>query len=240
MGQESLWKRWEVWVLVILFLIVIVAVVLFFFKGEDNSLEETSLSSSLGDSLRSSCRDMIPYMSEEEKQSFTANPRDIRAYEEVDKKDTFVSKGEAECKRVLSKILGKSCRSQVRPDFLKNPMTGRNLELDVVCGNIAVEYHGAHHYHYIPRFHRNGPKDLEYQLWKDTYKIDQCDKNGIYLITVPYTVPSCDIEEFIRYYLPIDRSSPMKSIPDVVADAIEKLNKDTEVKQAKLAALEEK
>ena len=87
-----------------------------------------------------------------------------------------------------------------RPDFLRNPVTGgnRNLELDCFNENIrlAVEYNGKQHYEYIPYFHRT--KDAFYnQVYRDEMKRRACSDNGITLITVPYTVPVSEIEKFL-------------------------------------------
>ncbi len=115
------------------------------------------------------------------------------------------SKGEAECKRVLEDIYGLPFDVQVRNlDIIKNPKTGRNLELDLYCPSIkiACEYNGRQHYEVVPRFHKNGQADLDYQQWKDNFKVDMCDAAGIYLITVPYNVPINKINDFIHYYLP--------------------------------------
>jgi len=34
------------------------------------------------------------------------------------------------------------------------------------------------------------------------FKVEACDRNGVYLITVPYNVPEHLIKEYIIYYLP--------------------------------------
>ena len=122
------------------------------------------------------------------------------------------SKGEAECLRVLEKLRKRKARIQVRDlDVLKNKITGDNLELDIYIENdvnvgkykhLACEYHGRQHYEYVPFFHRNGKGDLDYQQWKDNEKVKMCDEAGIYLISVPYTVPINEIEDFIYWFLP--------------------------------------
>ena len=37
---------------------------------------------------------------------------------------------------------------------------------------------------------------------REQLKVDLCDLNGIYLISVPYNVPIEQIEDYIIYYLP--------------------------------------
>lgn len=111
------------------------------------------------------------------------------------------SKGERSCLLAMEKIFRRKARVQVRDiEGLRNPITKQILELDVYIPqeNVACEYHGRHHYEYVPFFHRKGPQSLEYQQWKDTFKVDKCDEMGIFLVTVPYTVPDNKIEDFIR------------------------------------------
>lgn len=109
------------------------------------------------------------------------------------------SKGEVECRRVLEKIFGKPF-NKVRPDFLRNTIVSdMNLEID--CYNpelkIGCEYQGAQHYKYIPFFHRN-KEAFHNQKYRDYMKRDMCEKNGVFLIEVPYTVKVDDIEGYIR------------------------------------------
>lgn len=110
------------------------------------------------------------------------------------------SKGETLCCHILEKIYGKPFARNLRPNFLKNPETGANLELD--CYNeelkIACEYNGIQHYKYPNYFHRT-EDDFIKQVRRDRYKLDVCDRLGIYLINVPYTVPVN--EEAIQKYI---------------------------------------
>ena len=114
----------------------------------------------------------------------------------------FDSRPEALCCSIIEEIYQKPFK-KIRPDFLKNPETGHNLELD--CYNdelkIAVEYSGYQHYVYPNRFHRMYD-DFIKQVRRDQFKIDVCDTHGIYLITVPYWVPEFKLKEFIVEHLP--------------------------------------
>lgn len=109
-----------------------------------------------------------------------------------------VSKGEAECKRVLEKLFNKPF-DKARPSFLSNPVTGgNNLELD--CYNeelqIAVEYNGVQHYKFSPYFHKN--KDQFYtQKYRDEMKTRICKDKGLTLIEVPYNVKIENIENYL-------------------------------------------
>lgn len=113
-----------------------------------------------------------------------------------------ISAGEKECCRVMEKIYGKPFKS-IWPKWLKNPETGRLLELD--CYNeelgIAVEYNGEQHYIH-PNFTNNSFEDFQKQLRRDDFKRRMCDLNGVYLIPVPYSVPISEIEEHIIKHLP--------------------------------------
>lgn len=95
--------------------------------------------------------------------------------------------------------------TSVWPDFLKNPETNRNLEID--CYNhdlkIGVEYNGPQHYVFPNHYMQSHEYDkFEKQLRRDQFKVEMCDRLGIYLITVPYTVPNDRIKDYIDYYRP--------------------------------------
>lgn len=112
------------------------------------------------------------------------------------------SKGEAICCQTLEQIYGVPF-DRIRPNWLKNPETGMNLELD--CYNddlrLAVEYNGIQHYVW-PNFTGQSYEDFVKQVRRDRFKVDTCDANGVYLITVPYNVPHELIPRYIQWYLP--------------------------------------
>lgn len=122
-----------------------------------------------------------------------------RKYQRQEKQGSFKSKGEIECKRVVEKLFSKGF-IKIRPDFLRNPVTGgiKNLELD--CYNdemkLAIEYNGEQHYKYIPYFHKNNEAFLN-QKYRDFMKNTLCEKHGITLIEVPYTINIQDIETYL-------------------------------------------
>ena len=111
---------------------------------------------------------------------------------------TYASKGESECRRVLEDHYKKPFPS-VRPSWLKNSVTGRNLELD--CFNeelgIAVEYNGQQHYKYSPKFHRYSRINFHNQVYRDEKTVILTKKKGVRLVVVPYTVPFDEIRSFI-------------------------------------------
>lgn len=114
----------------------------------------------------------------------------------------FLSRGEKLCCSVMEKIYGVPFIS-VRPNWLRNPETGENLELD--CYNqelqLAVEYNGEQHYNW-PNFTNQSYEAFINQVRRDTFKMETCDRNGVYLITVPYKVKYDDIPSYIMSYLP--------------------------------------
>lgn len=114
------------------------------------------------------------------------------------------SKGEKLCKEIAERVFGETFHHSIWPDWLRNPVTGNVMELDLYSEKlkIAIEYHGRQHYEYVPHFHRKGPHQLEEQKQRDADKLDICDENGVYVITVPYYVPENRIEQWIRYYEP--------------------------------------
>jgi hypothetical protein len=110
------------------------------------------------------------------------------------------SKGETECRRVLQ-FLFKRSFDKHRPDFLRNPVTGGDFNLELDCFDpelkIAVEYNGVQHYQYIPFFHKNKEAFLN-QKYRDDMKRRMCQENGVLLIEVPHTIKLENIKEFIE------------------------------------------
>lgn len=117
------------------------------------------------------------------------------------------SKGEIECRRVLQSIFGRPFH-KARPNFLSNPVTGGNFNLELDCFDedlrIAVEYNGAQHYKYIPYFHRNKEAFMN-QKYRDDMKRRICKEHGILLIEVPYTIKLENIRSFIQNELKKNR-----------------------------------
>ncbi len=112
------------------------------------------------------------------------------------------SKGERICCETMERIYGVKFTS-VYPDWLRNPETGRKLELD--CYNddlkLAVEYNGEQHYNW-PKYPNQTYDEFINQVRRDKLKADLCDQHGVYLIVVPYTVKHQDIPAFIAAHLP--------------------------------------
>lgn len=110
------------------------------------------------------------------------------------------SKGEKECRKVLENLFNKPF-SKSRPDFLRNPVTGGNFNLELDCYNqelsLAVEYNGIQHYKYVPYFHRNNDHFMA-QKYRDDMKRRLCKENYVNLIEVPYTIKNHNIRKFIK------------------------------------------
>ena len=95
------------------------------------------------------------------------------------------SKGELECKRCIESITGYPFE-KTRPDFMFNPVTNENLELDLFNYDlkIAVEYNGKQHYEFNSFMHKNSKDKFHAQQYRDRIKKDACKKLGIYLKNV--------------------------------------------------------
>jgi len=122
------------------------------------------------------------------------------------------NKREEKCRRIFESIY-QAPFGTCKPDFLKSPKTGRNLELDGYNADlkIAFEYNGIQHYQYPNPFHRTEEK-FQRQLYNDRIKRRMCDELGIYLISIPYHIKDKDLRSFIISKLPRDRLESLESI----------------------------
>jgi hypothetical protein len=115
------------------------------------------------------------------------------------------------CRKFLEEHFYPHKFPNTRPSWLVNPETGRCLELDAYNQTlgIALEYNGAQHYSNNTPFHKNVDEFLR-QVRRDKFKLETCDKEGVYLITVPHTVDSKKIPDYIKYYLPENYENRIK------------------------------
>lgn len=106
-------------------------------------------------------------------------------------------KNESRCREVVEKLFGKPFES-VRPDFLKNTETYKNLELDMFNPDLmlAIEYNGEQHYKYPNGFHKSEEEFIQ-AIRRDEYKKEICDTLNIYLLIIPFTVNYDDLETHI-------------------------------------------
>jgi len=114
------------------------------------------------------------------------------------------------CKIILTSLTGEQFIS-IRPQWLRNPLTGKNIELDMYNErlSLACEYNGRQHYEYTPHFHKerycaydkkivDGMRHFELQVYRDDLKKTLCDKNGVTLIIIPYTISPYDLVSYIH------------------------------------------
>jgi len=90
----------------------------------------------------------------------------------------------------------------IRPDFLKNSETNKNLELDGYCDDLklAFEYQGQQHYEYNKHFHKT-PEDFVNRQKLDRLKLKLCKDHEISVILIPYTLNyqnESDLRTFIK------------------------------------------
>lgn len=94
------------------------------------------------------------------------------------KKAGVKSYGEQEISMYLKELFEKYEFKKVRPDWLKNPRTGKNLELDFYCEElkIAIEYQGKQHSNFV-KFYHSTDEDFVDQLQRDEDKEYICYMN---------------------------------------------------------------
>jgi hypothetical protein len=111
---------------------------------------------------------------------------------------TIPKKHETRCRIILENLF-KSPFISIRPDFLKYPKTGKNLELDMYNEDLklALEYDGVHHRKFTEFFHKT-EQDFFDQQDRDQFKEEKCKELGITLIRVPDTVKFDDLEKYIK------------------------------------------
>lgn len=126
------------------------------------------------------------------------NIKDTFKFKEINNKYNNISKGEQICKDILNELYPNYKFTKLRPDWLKNDLTQKNLELDMYNKTlkIAVEFNGEQHYKFIPYFHKD-IETFEKQKQRDRLKEEKCNQNNIKLICVPYYLNNSEIKEFI-------------------------------------------
>lgn len=83
-----------------------------------------------------------------------------------------------------------------RPEWLVNPLTNKNLELDLYNKEkaLAFEYHGPQHH--LPIF---GQERLEKSIRNDSYRRKICAQYGVRLIEIFHPKNTLNKEDFINY-----------------------------------------
>lgn len=100
----------------------------------------------------------------------------------------FESRSEKECREIIESITNKKFL-KTRPNFLKNPKTGNNLELDGYCEELkmAFEYDGEYHFKVVTCWNNYSNRLAETQF-RDKLKEDLCNQYNIILIRIPYFI----------------------------------------------------
>ena len=119
--------------------------------------------------------------------------------------------------------------TKVRPTWLRNPASGRALELDLFAEvpfpgaeprRVAVEVDEAHHFCY-PNGRHKSIEEFELQKFRDAIKTSLCRQNEVLLIRVPFTVARKDVDVFLRNELRKAGvripQAPMTAVPPVGA-----------------------
>lgn len=114
----------------------------------------------------------------------------------------FKSVGEELCAKIVYEYYNRPPSVNIRPSFLRNPETGKCLELDVYDEptKTAIEYNGIQHYTFPNTFHKT-IEEFNGQKKRDKLKKKICKKQKINLIVVPYSVDDGFSDKKIRYEL---------------------------------------
>lgn len=97
--------------------------------------------------------------------------------------------GEKRCRDFLRRMTGIEFR-RVRPAWLRNPRTGRALELDMFTPTprpIAFEFDGEQHERYN-RFYHSTVRAFEDSQARDRTKDRLCAEHGVELVRIPHQV----------------------------------------------------
>jgi len=205
--QSGKWyEQWsENWMLWIVIVILVLFIVFWIFTGQE--LPDICIIKSDSESELEELEELedLQFC---ESDSITINPFTGLVAVEPDncepspRNRKFGSKGEQITCETLESIYGMPFPT-VRPNFLKNPDTKRNLELD--CYNedlkLAAEYNGEQHYKFPNRFHKT-QREFMSQVRRDRLKIEMCELQGIHLISIPWSIGHSLIPDFIKYHLP--------------------------------------
>ena len=104
------------------------------------------------------------------------------------------------CRQYFEALFG-TAFPKIRPGWLIN-QNGNCLELDGFSSElkIAFEYNGIQHYEEVKRFTRvnqTSSESLRKRISTDRIKRKTCEKNGIQLIEIPYTVSHAQMGKYI-------------------------------------------
>lgn len=186
------WNR-NGWTFIFIGCIIIIFFLWIFIAGKEKSSSETNLSDAMNMIISPQLKNSI----NSTKQMFN----DIQVPNE--EMNDFIyengtSKGENECRRIMQELTGRKFY-KIRPDFMKDPVTGHFLELD--CYNddlkLAVEYNGRQHEEYNSFMHQGSKDKFRNQQYRDYLKKELCKKNNVYLIVVPSKIKLRDLHSYL-------------------------------------------
>lgn len=104
------------------------------------------------------------------------------------------------CKVMLEEICKGYIFEKARPNFLKNPKTNRNLEIDLYCSQlkIGLEYNSkVAHYEFNPHFHKT-KEVFERAVERDRMKLVMCRNHGVDIIIVPYWIQDDKLFQYLK------------------------------------------
>lgn len=113
-----------------------------------------------------------------------------------ERQPTVTFKGEELVRSVFQERFGAAFpKSRGQLHWLRNPRTGRSLELDGYSHalHMAFEFDGAQHFHYTPGFHKTR-ENFKRMQERDQTKDRLCKENGILLVRIPYWVLDAAVE----------------------------------------------
>ena len=136
-----------------------------------------------------------------EKEKLKKRKQRAKGGKKSDKRKFF--KGEAKLRKVLESLMYPHKFPSVKPVFLRNPKTGRLLELDCYCENLklCVERDGEQHKKYNKFFHKNGPQDFYDQQERDLFKDAMLRARGIRMVRIPSSVEDEDIYQYLAQHI---------------------------------------
>lgn len=179
------------WEIIILILIIIILLIWIFFRGYFFPPEFPE--------------EKFPEEEEEELKEEEKEPL-------LKKEKKFASIGEKVCYEIYEEYVGYEVHNNIRPKFLRNPETGYPLQYDIYDGKkkIAIEYNGEQHYVFPSKWIKS-KKLFDDLLYRDKLKEKLSKDNGIFLITVPYTVDTMDDNGKYKRYTEQERKEKIKS-----------------------------
>lgn len=135
----------------------------------------------------------------QETRNFLANLDEQIAQHNKSKRNFHDKSKEKLVKSLAESIIHPCVFKKVRPKWLRNPETNRNLELDMYCDELklALEYNSKIHYEFAPHIHGTMQK-FEKMQQRDKRKILLCKQAGVRLIVVPYWIPEDQLQKWLQ------------------------------------------